>query len=125
MARSANGTDWVPLHNVSGGHFPLTGTVQVGMFVAAGSPSPLVPATAVFDNFSISTAARAYRTSWIGSSYDQFSTGYVSHSLTSFFVAPDGSRVYKHYPLIEEGQMVRIFNGSDGRVQPFAGQRSR
>jgi Cys-rich repeat protein len=120
VARSANGVDWVPFHNASGGQFPLTGMVQVGMWVAAGSPTPLTAATAVFDSFSISTAPRAHRTSWIGASYDQVSTGHVPQSLSSFFVAPDGSRVYKYYPIVEEGSVIRIFNGSDGRVQPFA-----
>jgi hypothetical protein len=118
VARSANGLDWVPLHNTSGGRYPLTGTVQVGFFVAAGRPtSGPTAATAVFDNFSISEGPRAFRTSWLGASYDRASTGFVSQAISSFFVSPDGSRVYKHHPVVEEGAVLRILNGADGSVQ--------
>jgi Cys-rich repeat protein len=119
VARSANGVDWVPLHNASGGRYPLTGTVQVGFFVAAANPTGgPTSATAVFDNFSISEGPRAFRTSWVGASYDQASTGFVSQAISSFFVSPDGSRVYKHYPIVEEGAVLRILDGANGRVQP-------
>jgi Cys-rich repeat protein len=117
VARSANNIDWVPLHNTSGGIYPLTGAVQVGIFVAAGSPtSGPTSATAQFDNFEITAGPRALRTSWVGSSYDQASTGFVSSALTSFFVSPDGGRVYKHGPGQEWGWVAQILNGANGRV---------
>ena len=66
----------------------------VGVAVCSGSYTQT--ASAVFDHISLTTyplnsLSRDFRTSWVGNTYNNFTNGYVSASIDSLYVAPDGT----------------------------------
>jgi hypothetical protein len=110
---SRDGSVWIPA--ATGGAFVPTGTVNVGMYVASNSESSAVSTT--FDNVYVGPPRLQWKSSWVGNSFDQASSGplssfvddsYVTTGLSSLWVAPDGS-CWTNSGWDEDGQSQKIY----------------
>jgi hypothetical protein len=109
--KSLDGKIWAQVDNNSGGAFRAQGPFQAGVFLSGGAPGKT--ATATLDHLTIGKPTLPYRTSWVGNSFGQDSTSYVSGALHSLHVAPDGT-CYTNAFSDEAGEAGKIYK--DGRV---------
>lgn len=122
--KSPDGKIWSVVHNDSGGPFKDTGPCRIGFFVASGDAKSTKTVTAAIDNIHIGRPVLGYHTSWLGNTYSQDSTDYVSGTIGGLYVAPDGACYTDSY-WDEGGEAAKIYK--DGRVvkamdnAPFGG----
>ena len=109
--KSPDGKIWSVVHNDSGGAFTPDGPIEIGFFVDSGDP--VKTATAVFDNIHIGKPDLGYKTSWIGTTYSQDSTGYITGSIGAMVVEPDGT-VHTNSYYDEAGEAAKVYK--NGRV---------
>jgi hypothetical protein len=109
--KSQDGELWTQVADASGGAFKDDGTFEAGLYVASGDPSQRASAT--FDSFSASPPHLPYSSSWIGNTYAQDSTGYVSNNSSAMWVSPNGT-VYTNSPYDEGGESTKMYK--DGTV---------
>ncbi|HEU5075541.1 MAG TPA: hypothetical protein VFU02_15220, partial [Polyangiaceae bacterium] len=120
VARRADDSPfWVPVSLPGGGAFTASSSVKVGFFVSGGSGS--TAATATFDHIYVGPPRTTHRDTWVGSSFDQASTGWVAQSLNTLYVPPDGSRVFRYYDTVEEGATVQAYDGATGAIEAIPG----
>ena len=125
--KSPDGKIWSVVHNDSGGPFFATGPIELGFFIASGDPKSATPASATIDNIRIGKPDLLYKTSWIGNTYSQDSTGYVTGTVGAMWVGPDGT-VYTNSYWDEGGEAAKIYK--DGKVvknfenAPFGGNNA-
>jgi len=109
--KSLDGKTWAQVDNLSGSAFRVKGPFQAGVYLCGGAPGKA--ATATLDHLTIGKPTLSYRTSWIGNTFGQDSTSYVSGAIHSLHVAPDGT-CYTNAYADEAGEQGKIYK--DGRV---------
>lgn len=109
--KSPDGKTWSQVHNDGGGAFTPSGPIQIGFFVHSGDSTK--SATALFDNIKIGKPRLGYRTSWVGNTFSQDSTGYVSNGISAMYATRDGT-IYTNSAYDEAGEAAKVYK--DGKV---------
>jgi hypothetical protein len=118
-------TLWRPLSPMGGDFAPAS--AYLGFFVS-NLKAPAGQVVATFDNVYVGPPRMGWESSWLGSSYAQFSTGAVSHDATTLHVGIGVGatpRVYKHSPWVEGGANLQVFNGNTGAPEKIPGFPTR